>query len=461
MSLKLKLVSAISLFVLMIGVLIIGVLAATQQTITMHGNVNFEVADKSLYVKDVRLQQDMNSEPTSLDNFMPGYINGSFDMNLGKFINTYGSFALYFDIINTNDVMWTISEVQLSTVLQSQGVTVKYDGRINVGTTTEQTQITENTPIDGIFVVTIISPNSGSIDLGGITIKISQYSTPITITVYENDSTMGNATGSGDYNIGSTVFLQAELNPNMVFFGWEDENGDIISSELNYSFVLLESSSTTYTALFENLDYPYNNINTSSPNEYGGYTITLGSSIAGADVTGMGILYFPSVVNVDGANYLVSSIDGNGYDILEDIPKVIFPSTVKSISYLKIYCSTVSFAKNSQLQILENITFWADELVLSEIPASLTTIHFVTMNSSIISPIVFEDNSQITSVDMQVNGNILNDIVFTSLEPPTHKGIVFYGNLLGNIYVPDESIEIYKATYIEMADKIYKLSERV
>ena len=85
----------------------------------MNGSVNFEIADKSLYVKDVRMQEDNNSAPYSLkdqDRFMPGFINGNFDMDLGDFTNSYGSFALYFDIINTMDE--TTSETFAYTVDQ-------------------------------------------------------------------------------------------------------------------------------------------------------------------------------------------------------------------------------------------------------------------------------------------------------------------------------------------------------
>ena len=59
MSLKIKLISCISLFMLMIGVLIIGVFAATQ-TINLKGNVEFNVSDTTLYVKDIRLQTVIN-----------------------------------------------------------------------------------------------------------------------------------------------------------------------------------------------------------------------------------------------------------------------------------------------------------------------------------------------------------------------------------------------------------------
>lgn len=74
------------MFVVALALLIVGVWAVGEtQTITMQGSVNFEIADKSLYVQDVRIQEDNNSSPYSLEEqgkFMPGYINGNFDMDL-------------------------------------------------------------------------------------------------------------------------------------------------------------------------------------------------------------------------------------------------------------------------------------------------------------------------------------------------------------------------------------------
>lgn len=50
-SLKGKLFCVVSLFVLALSMLIVGVWAIGEsQTITMQGSVNFEIADKSLYI---------------------------------------------------------------------------------------------------------------------------------------------------------------------------------------------------------------------------------------------------------------------------------------------------------------------------------------------------------------------------------------------------------------------------
>ena len=187
MSIKMKLVSLISLFILVLGLVVIGVLAASQQTLTMTGSVNFNVADRSLWVKQVRIKQDNGTDPVPVTEFLPGYINGEngFNMNIGDFTgadsNTLGSFSLYFDIINTTDIQWAISNVTLSSELQSQGVTTSYSGVISAGTLTSSDQITQDTELSGTLILTISAPNLSvgeAIDLSGITITIEEYVEP-------------------------------------------------------------------------------------------------------------------------------------------------------------------------------------------------------------------------------------------------------------------------------------------
>ena len=175
MSLKVKLISCISLFMLMLGVLIIGVFAATQQQINMQGSLSFVVPDKSLYVKEVRYQE-AGGEEIVVESFTPGYINGNFNMDLtflNDLTNSHGSFSLYFDIINTTNIEWEITNVDLGEL--PSDVEEKHSGRVYVGTTTEETLITQDTPIDGTLVLTIIAPNSDSIDLGEIVVTIGEY----------------------------------------------------------------------------------------------------------------------------------------------------------------------------------------------------------------------------------------------------------------------------------------------
>lgn len=202
MSLKMKLVSAITAMILMLGVMLTGILAAQQQTLTMTGNVNFNIGDKSLYVKQVRIKQDNNSDPQVVSDFLPGYINGEFNMNIGEYSNSLGSFALYFDIINATDSQWEISEVALSEQLQGQNVSVSYSGVIGVNDLTDTDSDgyknfdPATTDIDGTFVIIITVPNSSSIDLSGITITLNEYEEE---TIYERVDEEGNPDPEGKY----------------------------------------------------------------------------------------------------------------------------------------------------------------------------------------------------------------------------------------------------------------------
>ena len=103
-SLKFKLYSITIFIVLVVIALIVGIYASQTQTITLSGSINFEVADKSLYVQDVRMQNGVTMPIYSLKEngtFHSGYINGQFNMYIGEYTNNYGTFLLYFDIINT------------------------------------------------------------------------------------------------------------------------------------------------------------------------------------------------------------------------------------------------------------------------------------------------------------------------------------------------------------------------
>ena len=200
MSLKMKLVSAITAMILMLGVMLTGILAAQQQTLTMTGNVNFNIGDKSLYVKQVRIKQDNNSDPQVVSDFLPGYINSEFNMNIGEYSNSLGSFALYFDIINATDSQWEITRVTLSEQLQADNVSVSYSGIVATNDIAEKDEDgfkifdPATKEKDGTLILIISAPNSSSIDLSGITITIDEY-----VQVYERVDEEGNPDPNGDY----------------------------------------------------------------------------------------------------------------------------------------------------------------------------------------------------------------------------------------------------------------------
>ena len=171
MSIKLKLLSLISAFILVLGLVIAGVLAASSQTITMNGSVNFNVTDKSLWVKEVRMQE-AGEDPVVISNFTPGYINGDFNFNVGDHNNNRGSFALYFDIINTTTNTYLVN-VDYSGLSSITGIEINITNLISANTETVTT-ITSETPITTTLELTVSNPNLENIDLSMITININE-----------------------------------------------------------------------------------------------------------------------------------------------------------------------------------------------------------------------------------------------------------------------------------------------
>ena len=222
MSAKVKLVSCIVGLIIAIGMLVVGVLAATQSDFLFQGNLTFAVADKSLYVRNVRYQHGMNT-PQNVPGFRQGFINGGFDLNMSKVDfgdNTTGTFVLYFDIINfivggtTHEYIasasWTNSAVS--------GVSFSIDAgseKIEKGTVTPE-NLTDSTPISGSVALEIFVNNTTNFDLSNITISFSQsVNLDETDYVLNDDGgiTINDYTGSGSnivipdsYTVGGVTY---------------------------------------------------------------------------------------------------------------------------------------------------------------------------------------------------------------------------------------------------------------
>ena len=166
MSAKVKLLSCISLFVLMLAVAVLGVFALGSQTITLEGNINFNIADKSLWVKSVSISNDNISEEP-IDDFLPGYINSNFNLAVSDQINNYGSFTLHFDIINTKTTAYNV-ETSYSGI--NSGVEVSATPSQIPAATTEITEITSSTPSTQLDIM-VINPNLTTIELSDVIIN--------------------------------------------------------------------------------------------------------------------------------------------------------------------------------------------------------------------------------------------------------------------------------------------------
>ena len=443
MSLKVKLISCISLFMLMVGVLLIGVFAATQQQLILQGSVNFNVPDKSLYVKDVRLQQDMNSQPQSIDSFMPGYINGDFTLDLTGSIetNTYGSFALYFDIINTTTYSYDV-DVDYSALSSISGLVVTPSPTLFPANSTALTEITLDTPITGSLCVTVTNPTGATIDLSNIIITLDIHT--VTIGSNSEDGDMGDVTiqdadGDGIVEVGEEITITAnpDTSSGSEFIGWQDENDNIVSTDNELTFVVGEQEFSEITALFNRtISSNVTDEATSSPVLYTTYNEAKVAAVTGCQAGATDVEVARSITR-NGESYIVyriadgsSSSSGAFYSARSTLTSVTLPDSLISIGEYAFsrcsnltsitipanvetidehafsYCSklaTVNFAENSKLTSIELFAFHScSSLTEITLPASLTSINLA--NS------LFENCNNLTEINVDVNNTVYSSI---------------------------------------------------
>ena len=247
MSLKIKFMSAISAFMLVLSMLLVGVLAATQ-TINLKGTVNFNVSDSTLYLKDMRIQTESTGQDSTADNFMPGFISGEIDINLGTISSSSGSVNIYFDFVNTTSTMYQASPTGGS------GVTLSTSGMI-AGSQVAIGDVT-TADISGTIILTIQFTGSSSVDLDGISISFNEYSPYERVdaddnpdpngdylyfgyypqTIKESDITVGSSPESNGYYLGSDGEYYAKVSANPFDSNYTFSDGTTIVSGTEYYF---------------------------------------------------------------------------------------------------------------------------------------------------------------------------------------------------------------------------------
>ncbi len=172
-----KLTSAIIMFMLAIATLVIGVLAAQTQSINMEGTINFNIADRSLYLKNATLDcGEGNERPL---NITPGYINENIVIKIDDQTLYNTTFIINFDIINTTENSYYAVETPILDQEIEGLVSASVTGTIDPTAITEFDDqsnpiITPETEISGRIALKISAPSVASLDLNKITIIINQ-----------------------------------------------------------------------------------------------------------------------------------------------------------------------------------------------------------------------------------------------------------------------------------------------
>ena len=210
-SLRQKLLFTISIFVLALTLLIIGVWAVGEtKHINLNGNVDFTISDNNLYIKDIRIRDAGSSEQgTTIDNFIPGFVKSSFELNLGSF-DVDSDFDLIIDVVNTTT---TIYEVDTSFDI-SNG-TVIASGRIE-GDGVPLTEVA-TADISGQIILNVTITSAGIVDLDQVDIPLTEYIPQVydyfTFEVNEDGQTVSltafeeSLADSADISIPATVDL--------------------------------------------------------------------------------------------------------------------------------------------------------------------------------------------------------------------------------------------------------------
>ena len=168
MSLKVKLISTISAFILVLSMLFVGVFAATNNfTINLKGNVEFNIDDSTLYIKDIRLSDGLTAGET-IDSFLPGFAKESFDLDFGSITSDSGTVVIEIDVINTTTTAYSASsESSIS------NATLSVSGTI-AGDSVPIAQVATYTGISGTIQITIQTTSLATINLNNIMINITE-----------------------------------------------------------------------------------------------------------------------------------------------------------------------------------------------------------------------------------------------------------------------------------------------
>lgn len=124
-------------------------------------------------------------------------------------------------------------------------------------------------------------------------VSITEVNPQYTITANVNNNAWGSVTGGGTFNAGETCTLVATPASGYQFLNWK-KNGNIVSTNANYSFTVTETA--TYTAFFGETPINYYTVNTAvnptgAGSVSGGGTYQEGSSITLIAVSNAGYMF--------------------------------------------------------------------------------------------------------------------------------------------------------------------------
>lgn len=238
MSLKIRLISFVTMLMLALSMMLVGVYAASQ-TINLKGSVQFDIADTSLYVKDIRLSSDASNFET-IDYFVPGYVNQTFNLNLGEIASTTGVVIVEIDLINTTQTDYTATCD--STI---ENASIEVDGVITGDEVPLEDILTSQT-ISGTITLTISYTGTNNVNLDGIVLNFVEYVDPgIEVTlkgnylggyiIGEGNTDIVNMDASTSNPVESTIYVPANTKICIIIYNFGLHEFDDYVSTIDWS----------------------------------------------------------------------------------------------------------------------------------------------------------------------------------------------------------------------------------
>ena len=271
MSLKAKLISTISAFVLILTIVIVGVWAATQANVSLGGTINFQATN--VYAKVSATVSGMDENPT-----LPTLIfSEGEDASQETVIEQWNNLNLVFNTAGTPiEIEVTVEnlsdERSLGVSIQNQiasieniDISITSEGEASTSATLSPSTGSGTSTVTFLVTVSLQNPNVSVTDaIYNILIRLTDESQMKQINVYSNYSDHVTLTGGGQYAIGDVVTITAtpETDPMghfkyaPLFIALDSEYNNIIDFNqrcptvdqppYSYTFTIEENTPTDY-----------------------------------------------------------------------------------------------------------------------------------------------------------------------------------------------------------------------
>ena len=382
MSLKTKLISSISMFVLVLALLVVSVFALRQESFRLGGTISFEA--KNVYAEITGTISGQENGPTPLPKLE--FSNGQTPDTSG-----WANGEIVFDP-NASPIQIKI-EINVKNLSKERALYVKVEDlvgavanltkSVTVGEENKEGTYVKVLPLGSLTYTISLSPTDEGESVTGeynylISLIDESETIGIQIQANPNQESLGSVASNAEiFNIGDTVELTATPSGSD-FLAWatslDPNTMEILSTSATYSFELSPDSPRTYYALFNKTTSYYQTVGDLT---YTFYNEAKLASVTDASTSLSGAFEIPSVVSSGEDSYKVYSIGSFAFSGCSGLTSIRIPEGVTSIGgYAFDGCSGLT-----EITIPEGVTSisqsafsYCSSLTSITLPSKLTSI---------------------------------------------------------------------------------------